>query len=362
MRKIIFVHLLNDFSGSPKVLSQVIKATQKNGSEIALNTGKSSVGFLSNLTKKHHFYFYKRFENRYFTLVSFLLSQTILFFKLLKYFNKDIVIYVNTMLPFGAGLAGWVMRKPVYYHVHETYVSPPRLKSFLRTIIQKSANKIIFVSESVKELESFQNKEQLVIYNSLPRDFAVNGAKSNYIKKKESGFNVLMISSLKSYKGINEFVALAQLLVSNPEITFTLVLNAEKSEIDNYFSITELPSSIELIPRQSNVFKYYAKASLVLNLSRIDQCVETFGLTIIEAMSYGIPVIVPPVGGPSEIVTDGVEGYLISSYEVDTMAQKIMELSRHEKQCLILSENAKKRSLDFSEEVFNKEVLNVLNE
>ena len=69
-----------------------------------------------------------------------------------------------------------------------------------------------------------------------------------------------------------------------------------------------------------------------------------------------------PVGGPSEIVTDGVEGYLISSYEVDTIAQKIMELSQHEEHCLSLSENARQRSLDFSEEVFNKEILNVLNE
>ena len=108
-KKIIFTHLLNDYSGSPKVLSQVIKAVQKDGCEVELYTGKSDDGFLSGLTDNHHHYFYKRFENKYLTLVTFMLSQVSLFFKLLIHRNEDVVIYVNTMLPFGAGLAGKLM-------------------------------------------------------------------------------------------------------------------------------------------------------------------------------------------------------------------------------------------------------------
>ena len=54
MKKIIFVHLLNDFSGSPKVLSQVINACNNNGKETVLYTGKGSEGFLDNLTINHH--------------------------------------------------------------------------------------------------------------------------------------------------------------------------------------------------------------------------------------------------------------------------------------------------------------------
>ena len=124
MKKIIFIHLLNDFSGSPKVLSQVIKACENEAIEIELFTGKSESGFLSGLTANHHHYFYKRSENKWMTLVTFMSSQLILFFKLLKYMNKDVVIYVNTMLPFGAALAGFVMRKPVIYHVHEISLTP----------------------------------------------------------------------------------------------------------------------------------------------------------------------------------------------------------------------------------------------
>ena len=40
-------------------------------------------------------------------------------------------------------------------------------------------------------------------------------------------------------------------------------------------------------------------------------CVETFGMTILEAMPYGIPAIVPNVGGPLELVQHGYNGYCV---------------------------------------------------
>lgn len=362
MKKIIFTHLLNDYSGSPKVLSQVIKAVQKNGCEVELYRGKSNDGFLSNLTDKHHHYFYKRFENKYLTLVTFVLSQMSLFFKLLKYRNEDVVIYVNTMLPFGAGLAGKMMGKPVYYHVHETSLTPASFKRFLRFTVQKSASKVIFVSKAVEEAESFKNIPEEVIYNALPNEFAKVAAKSSYEHLRDGNFNVLMICSLKAYKGVEEFVKIAGLFEVQKEITFTLVFNAEQSEVDTYFTGRELPLNIVLVSRQNNLVPYYQEASLLLNLSRIDEWVETFGLTIIEAMAFGIPVIVPPVGGPAEIVYEGVEGYLISSYETDKIAKTIMDLFKDEEKCMVLSKAARKRVEDFKEDVFEKKIMEVMCE
>ena len=361
MKKHVFVHLLNDFSGSPKVLSQVIQAVQKKGMALELYTGKSESGFLSGLTANHHQYFYKRSENKWMTLVTFLSSQIILFFKLLKYMNQDVVIYVNTMLPFGAALAGLVMRKPVVYHIHETYLSPPLLKRFLRLVISWSAKKVIFVSKSVYKLESFKNKEQHIIYNSLPQDFTDAANQNRHDLQNEGVFNVLMISSLKTYKGINEFVSLAKSFESNSTITFTLVLNASKEEVETYFNKYTLPTNIELVSKQVNVIKYYQKSSLVLNLSKVDECVETFGLTILEAMAFGIPVIVPPVGGPSEIVTDGVEGYLMDSKNTKSIAKIIGELSIDKAKWTKLSKNALLRSKYFNQATFEKKIIKVLN-
>lgn len=360
-RKIVFIHLLNDYSGSPKVLSQVIKACQKDGYEVDLYTG-SDGGFLSNMSDNHTFYFYKRFENKYFTLVTYILSQISLFFKLLKYRNQDVVIYINTMLPFGAALGGKLIGKPVFYHVHEAYLQPPILKRFLRFIIQKTVTKVIFVSKSVQLLESFQNKEQSIVYNALSGDYIDATEHYCYHWKNGGKYTVLMICSLKAYKGINEFVEIARQCEKQKRISFTLILNAEQSELNRYFSKIELPSNVILLSRQENPIPYYQQTSLLLNLSRVDECVETFGLTIIEAMAFGIPVIVPPVGGPVEIVTEGVEGYLISSYDEEKIAHRILELSVDEGVCLQLSKNAKKRSKDFMPEAFEKNILRAISE
>lgn len=361
MTKIIFVHLLNDYSGSPKVLSQVINSCETSGHEVVLFTGGRNKGFLSDVTLQHKFYFYKRNEIKLVTLFTFILSQIDIFFKLLIYRNEDVIIYVNTMLPFGAGIAGLIMRKRVYYHVHESSLNPPSFKYFLRYVIQKTASKVIFVSNSLKQLESFKNKEQHIIYNSLPKVLGNAAIKHKYQWKINGIFNVLMISSLKSYKGIDEFIDIAQSLKTKLDIRFVLVLNATNSEINCYFSNTKLPSNLELVSKQQSVIKLYQKSSLTLNLSKIDEWVETFGLTILEALTFGIPAIAPPIGGPSEIVTDDKEGYLISSNETDIIAKKIIELSQDEQKCMELSENARKRSLYFNEETFKSEILKLFN-
>ncbi|MBQ0768892.1 MAG: glycosyltransferase family 4 protein [Bizionia sp.] len=361
MKKIVFVHLLNDFSGSPKVLSQVINNFKDKGFEIDLYTSKSKEGFLTGITANHHYFAYKRFNNRYLTLITFFFSQCILFFKLLKYKNKDVVFYINTMLPFGAGLAGKCLGKETVYHIHETSINPVLFKKFLRVIVQFSASKILYVSNALKHSERFDKKDEFVIHNALSDNFRDKTQDHGYTSTDSEGdFNVVMVCSLKAYKGVNEFVQVAKNCKETPHIKFLLILNAHENEIKNFFSDQTLPNNLKLFPVQSNLHPFYEEASLLLNLSRVDEWVETFGLTILEAMAYGVPVIVPPVGGPAEIVTHDKEGYLIDSSKTDDIALKIQYLYNNSDKCKSLSKNALQRSLDFTEENFNKNITDVI--
>ena len=134
------------------------------------------------------------------------------------------------------------------------------------------------------------------------KEYIMNGrreiaSKYEYKFLYDEKFIVTMICSLKEYKGVLEFITIASNLVSQNHISFKLILNAEQTEINNYFENKNIPSNIEIFSKQKDLEPFYSKSSLVLNLSRVDICIETFGLTIIEAMAYGIPVIVPPVGG-----------------------------------------------------------------
>src|SRR5690606_19093422 len=139
-------------------------------------------------------------------------------------------------------------------------------------------------------------------------------------------FNILMIASLRNYKGVPELLKLAEKLKYDDEVHFHLLVNDDQETIDRYFKNLNYIHNLTVYPRSSDTCSFYRKANLVLNLSRVDQCVETFGMTVLEAMSFGIPIIAPPVGGPSELVSDGFNGFLIDSRNIELLYEKILEL------------------------------------
>ena len=76
---------------------------------------------------------------------------------------------------------------------------------------------------------------------------------------------------------------------------------------------------------------------------------ESFGLVLIEAMSYGIPCIsYTSAQGANEIISDGIDGYLIENRNEDEMIDKISTLISDEKLRKKLGKNAKVNSRNFS--------------
>ncbi len=53
---------------------------------------------------------------------------------------------------------------------------------------------------------------------------------------------------------------------------------------------------------------------------------ESFGLAALEAMACGVPVVCSRVGGISEVVRDGAEGFLAPVRDIETMAQQTLEI------------------------------------
>jgi N-acetyl-alpha-D-glucosaminyl L-malate synthase BshA len=53
---------------------------------------------------------------------------------------------------------------------------------------------------------------------------------------------------------------------------------------------------------------------------------ESFGLAALEAMACEVPVIATRVGGIPEVVTDGVDGYLIPPRDIATGAKRALEI------------------------------------
>ncbi|MCC6372231.1 MAG: glycosyltransferase family 4 protein [Bacteroidia bacterium] len=354
--KIYACHLLNDYSGSPKVLMQLIKGWIGHKVDVTIVTAKNRNGFLSNIKGADYLFFPYAFTTNFATrLLRLIWSQVVLFFKLFGVVKKEDIIYVNTVLPFGAALLGKLKGCRVIYHIHETSVKPAIFKRFLFGMIKLTASEVICVSKFLNQTEIIKNKKTHVLYNAIDDDFFRTA--KNFTLKKKADKNILMICSLKAYKGVNEFIEIAK---RKPNYKFKLVVNAAESDISHYFANSALPKNLSIFPAQSNTHPFYQWADVVLNLSRPAEWVETFGLTIVEAMSYGLPVIVPPVGGITELVDEGFNGYRINSNDPAHIAFKLSELLEDEIRYKSMRKAALYKIGYFKEEVFINKNLAIL--
>lgn len=360
---IVCSHLLNNYTGSPFVLSQVVETLVADGQQVNLYiANKKGDGFLTNLNARYYYSFYKFKQNKILRLFYVMGAEWHLFLKIMVRVKKADckLIYANTLYSFGAALAGKLRGIKVIYHIHETSLKPALLKQFLVAVARFTSSKNIYVSKCHMQSEHIKGIPSVFIYNCLDKAFYDKALATQYTIKPE--FVVLMICSLKDYKGVNEFVQIADALSENPVLRFKLVLNASKNEIDQYFNDFSLPANIAIFDSQKELIPFYTEASLVLNLSRPDQWVETFGLTLLEAMTFGIPVIAPPVGGPTELVAEGENGYLLSCYELEKIAEKIIQLSQNPELCLQLSAKAREKAREYSPDVFKTKILDLINE
>lgn len=72
----------------------------------------------------------------------------------------------------------------------------------------------------------------------------------------------------------------------------------------------------------SDVINYYRNANLLINPSLS----EAFGMSLVEAMAFEVPVICTRVGGMVEIVEEGKTGFLIDRDDASALAEKVLLL------------------------------------
>lgn len=86
-------------------------------------------------------------------------------------------------------------------------------------------------------------------------------------------------------------------------------------------------------------------ADFIIHPSR---CPESFGLSILEGYQHGRPAVVSNLGGQSDLVQDGVTGFRFESGNAESLASRILELTRQQDQGLQFSKNCLAEAAKFS--------------
>lgn len=348
MERIVCFHLFNDYSGSPKVLQMVLKGLLDRGVRVDLVTSRGGVldVLAGNQNVRFHAYRYVFSNNPLVTMARYAAVQVYTFLLAFRYATcRDCVFYINTLLPVGPALAGWLMGKKVVYHYHENAFAKGRFYKILAWAMQRLSSQIICVS--AYQASFLKRKHGVtVVPNAVPHDFIEKlhpDAEAAFERK-----TILMLSSLKEYKGTREFIELARKL---PQYKFVLVINDTQENIDEYLKNTpkKILNNLTICPRQERVYPFYNDSSIAVNLTDPRKAIETFGLTALEAMSAGLPVIVPTVGGIAELVEDGTNGYKIDVRDIGRIAERIENIFTDKSLYLKLSENALSMSREYDE-------------
>lgn len=317
--KILYIHPYNNYTGSTKVMADVLKSKYSDLSNIVMITETSQEGFFTGLGLKLINVPILRHNGRAIPLLSKIVWVLVGFFKVLYYVGDYDAVYINTILPGYAAIAARLRGRKVIYHVHELWVKKNLKSWFGELVFNHTKSHRIYVSQYVaSNYPKRDDCTEEIIYNKLGKDFM------DKVERIAVGCHnrrrILMLASLQRGKGIDMFLETAKLL---PNYDFTLVISSEDDLIKKYFC-EGYPSNVTILPKQSNVHKLYRQSDIILNLSNPNYCVETFGLTIIEGMAYGLPAIVPNAGGPMEVVENGNTGYVIDVTNAENISKYIV--------------------------------------
>lgn len=355
--KILFVHLLNNYTGSPKVLRNIIDCVQKEAdTKISLLTSNTD-GCLSHVdgvrlcNDGYHWT-----NSKPLLALLFLFSQIRMFFFVL--FHHFDVVYINTVVPFGAALAAKIKKEKIIYHVHEIYLRPGFIKRFYYKVMDLCADRIICVSDYVKENLPFGCKRANIVYNMIKKHDEPSDLQS-YLREKFCNKIIFMPTSLKEYKGVNKFVELSRKM---SDCCFRLLCSVSLEEMQAYFSDIDLPENLTLIGKQSNLFDFYKESAITINLSLPDKFIETFGLTIAEGFDAYTPAIAPDFGGPKEIVTNEISGFLVNPYDLDSVEKAIRNIMRDFETYERFAKNARIAIEKFSASVFREKIISEIKE
>lgn len=120
-----------------------------------------------------------------------------------------------------------------------------------------------------------------------------------------------------------------------------------------------LNNRIEIAGEQKNVAEYYLKSKIFAFSSSS----EGFPNVVGEALSAGLPVVAYDcIAGPSEMIAEGENGFLITVYDDDAFAEKLLLLMKDEEKLVSMSEKAVLSVEKFSENMISQQFLSFITE
>ena len=178
------------------------------------------------------------------------------------------------------------------------------------------------------------------------------GAPIDYFQpqpKADKNFRALFVGRVSPRKGVHYLLqAWQELQLPDAELLLVGSNQFPDGWLDQY---QDLFRHIPSIPHAS-LNQYYSSGSVLV----FPSLVEGFGLVLLEAMACGIPVITTPNTAGPDIITDGIEGFIVPIRDVEALKEKVEWCYRHPQELAEMGQAARRKAEQLTWDLYRQKL------
>ena len=220
--------------------------------------------------------------------------------RLVRKHNPDVLhchdFYASTF----AALAKPKARIVSHLHHNSPWMQHAEPRSILYRLTLNRYDCVLAVSQAIFDEYIFSDRIQKKFVVGNPVN--ISELSRQYSENAEKDIDLLYLGRLSGEKDPMRFIKLVESLIPDfPELNAALVGDGEQyTQCAEYIASHKLENNIKMYGFQKDVSTFLNRSKIGANTSKW----EGFGLSVLENLSYGIPVAASAVGGLKDIVED----------------------------------------------------------
>lgn len=262
--------------------------------------------------------------------------------------NKINMVISNTVVMAEGAFAAQICGIPHIWYIHEILSKDPKLKhlvklEFLYPLMLHMSHALVGVSKAVKSeiiyYLDLANKERdavqgegsplkfplekiHVVYNGVPIPATCPEINSNN--------TILSVGGICRRKGQMTLLRAARYVLDEiPDAQFRLAgsfwENGYRRELLEERVKLGIGKKFAFEKWQNDMDAFYSSGGILVSPSTC----ESFGLSLLEGMAHGLPIVTTDSGGPSEIVEHGGTGFVVPIDDAQNLAKGIIFLLKN---------------------------------
>ena len=370
-KKILILHSSNDLYGASKIFIQTCDLLHNANYEIHVML--PSKGPLDELIDKNILINYHNLgvlRKKYLNPLG-LFNRFIINIKAISFLsdyvkkNKINLVYTNTSTIISAAVAAKKNKIPSLFHVHEIPISNKIYEIFIGKIINRYSSKVLTVSNSVKKhwLKYIEVKKIERIYNGI-----IFSKTDSLVERErdQDDFVITSVARIIPYKGHSYLIDIAnELIKKSTKFKFLILGDTLSSYVSYEKSMKQkvkdlgLENQIKFLGFREDVSSIFKQSDLFIHPAISPDPLPT---VLFESLHNELPSVATNLGGAIEILDNGNNGLLIPYNDPKKAANLIYEYCTNTKLQKKHLENSKKNfKINFSSELFNKNILKEVN-